>query len=119
MRVYHEKKALRCIRNIIEMKKKLEEIEGKRLKKVDDLQGEICAIQRSMVTLVCIECHRQFNVPFSKFVSGDCSLWCPICQYESNKVRAEGIMKILDANSIKYKCNIDYKITIINPHGND
>ena len=116
-RNYHEKKALRCMQSIISMKKKLEQLEGVRVKKIEKIKKEIEAIQSSTVTLICCQCNREFPILFTRFASGGYDLFCRRCVNMGNREHAKRVTAILDANRVKYKCDMFNNITIIMPHG--
>lgn len=115
-RNYHEKKALRCMQSIISMKRILEKLEGVRVKKIETLNKEIENIQSATVTLICYQCHREFPVLFTRFASGKYDLFCRRCVDKDNREHAKKVTAILDANSVKYKCDMYSNIKIIMPH---
>ena len=79
-RNYHEKKALRCMQNIISMKKKIKRLEEFRVKKIENIKNEIGAIHNSTVTLRCVGCNGEFPISFKLFEDGGYSLFCHLCK---------------------------------------
>lgn len=115
-RMYHEVKAKRCLKQIVVMNRKIDELENIRVMKIQDLKEEIENIKNSVVSIRCTDCNRQFNISFYRFSKGSWSYFCPKCQRQDNLQYAQKVADVLEKGHIKYKCDINGKITIIMPH---
>jgi hypothetical protein len=73
------------MQSIISMKKKLEQLEGVRVKKIENIKKEINAIQSSTVTLRCIECNGEFPISFKSFGDGVYPLFCNSCNCKAEE----------------------------------
>jgi hypothetical protein len=101
-RMYHEKKAKRCIENLGLLKQKLERLEGVRIKKIEELHSEIDSIEKSYVTLRCEVCGQQFTVTFAQYVKGTYVRKCHMCKRKDNKEYIDKVEKLLTENGIKF-----------------